>query len=259
MDLQLKNKRVFISGSSKGIGFATAKTLAKEGAEVIINGRTQSSVQQALEQMKSEGIPVDKIKGEACDFSKPEEVKTLIPKLGKIDILINNVGLYQPKGFLEITDEDWEALFQLNVMSGVRLTRALLPAMIKQNWGRVIFISSESALNLPEEAIHYGVTKTALLGLSRGIAETLKGTEVTVNSILPGPTNTEAVKNMLKEGQTLEDLEKTFFQKIRPTSILQRFTDPQEVANLIAFVASPLSSGTQGASLRVDGGTVKTI
>lgn len=259
MDLQLKGKRAFVSGSTKGIGLATAGILAKEGAEVVVNARTQESIDRAISELRQQRIDVSKVSGIACDFSSTDDVQHLIERLGDIDILINNVGEYRMNEFLQITDEDWESIFNLNVMSGVRLTRALLPHMMKQNWGRVIFISSESGLNIPEDAIHYGVTKTALLGLSRGIAETLKGTNVTVNCVLPGPSDTTAIKRMLHVGQSFDEFSKHFFSAARPTSIIQRFINPQEVANLVAYIASPLSSATQGASLRVDGGVVKYI
>lgn len=258
MDLQLRAKRVFISGSTRGIGFATAKLLAHEGAHVIINGRTIESVNEALLQLEKEEKDLT-VTGVPCDFSNPKEIEQLIDRIGPIDILINNVGIFENKAFDKITDQDWEAIFQINVMSGVRLSRALLPHMREQNWGRIIFISSESALNIPVEMIHYGVTKTALLGLSRGLAELVKGTNITVNSILPGPTHTDGIDNSRDRQQPFEKFSKKFFKKMRPTSLLQRFTTPEEVAQMIAYVASPRSSATTGASLRVDGGVVKTI
>ncbi len=260
MDLELKNKRVFISGSTKGIGFATAKTLAKEGAEVIINGRSQDSVDKALEKLKNE-ISDAKITGFACDFSNKEEINKLIEKLGDLDILINNVGIFGPKDFAEIPDEEWFEFYEVNVMSGVRLSRAFLPKMLKQDWGRIIFISSESALNIPVEMIHYGMTKTAQLAISRGLAEMTKGTNVTVNSVLPGPTFSDGVQEMVdaENNDEKEKAEEEFFDEMRPTSLIQRFADPQEIANMITYVASPLSSATNGASLRVEGGVVKTI
>ncbi len=259
MDYQLKDKRIFISGSTKGIGFATAKTLAKEGAEVIINGRSQESIDKATSTINNE-IKNAKISGIPCDFSKKEEIDTLIKKVRKVDVLINNVGIFNPKDFFEIPDEEWKDFYEVNVLSGVRLTKALLPKMLDQDWGRVIFISSESALNIPVEMIHYGMTKTAQLSISRGIAEITKGTNVTVNSVLPGPTYSEGVKNMVDaENNDKKEIENEFFETQRPTSLIQRFANPQEVANMIAYVASPLSSATNGASLRVDGGVVKYI
>ncbi|MCM5662012.1 SDR family NAD(P)-dependent oxidoreductase [Galbibacter mesophilus] len=258
MDLQLKGKKAFISGSTKGIGFAIAKTLADEGAEVVINGRSQESIDKALKKIKDE-VKGAKITGIPCDFSSPEEIKSLINSIGSVDILINNVGIFEPKPFEEISDADWQRFYNINVMSGVRLSRAFLPAMKRQDWGRIIFISSESGINIPEEMVHYGMTKTAQLAISRGISETTKGTNVTVNSVLPGPTLSEGVREFanVKEGER-ESVEKEFFNEARPTSLLQRFAEPQEVANMVAYVASPLSSATNGAALKVDGGIVKT-
>ncbi len=259
MDLRLKNKRVFISGSTKGIGFATAKTLAKEGATVIINGRSQESIDQALLELKKE-VPQELLSGIACDFSKIEEIDNAIKELGEIDILINNVGIFDAKDFFEISDEEWKNFYEVNVLSGVRLAKALMPAMLKKDWGRIIFISSESGLNIPVEMIQYGTTKTAQLAVSRGLAEITKGTNVTVNSVLPGPTFSDGVKKMVDaDDNKKKEIEKEFFNTERPTSLLQRFADPQEVANMITYVASPLSSATNGASLRVDGGVVKYI
>ena len=260
MDLQLNSKRAFISGSTKGIGRAIAKTLAEEGAEVIINGRSQDSIDEAIKTIKAE-VPQAKITGIPCDFAKPEEIDALLKQLGTVDILVNNVGVFEPKDFLEIPDGDWQRFYDINVMSGVRLSRALLPAMLEQNWGRIIFISSESGLNIPVEMVHYGMTKTAQLAISRGIAETTKGTSVTVNSVLPGPTLSEGVREFANIGEdaSREEVEKEFFTTERPTSLIQRFAETQEVANMVAYVASPKSAATNGASLRVDGGCVKII
>lgn len=260
MDLKLKDRKAFVSGSTKGIGYATAKTLAVEGAEVIINGRSEESVDKALKNLKKE-VPGGNISGIPCDFSKEEEIEKLIGKIGELDILINNVGIFGQKEFTEIPDEEWLEFYKVNVLSGVRLSRAFLPKMLKKDSGRIIFISSESAFNIPVEMIHYGMTKTAQLAVSRGLAETTKGTNVTVNSILPGPTFSEGVQDMVDVSSESEkkEVEKEFFNEARPTSLIQRFADPQEIANMIAYVASPLSSATNGASLRVDGGVVKTI
>jgi len=260
MDLNLKGKKVFISGSTKGIGLATARTLAKEGAEVVINGRSEDSVKDAVEKLKTE-VPEGKVSGIACDFSEKEEIDKLIKELGRLDILINNVGIFGPKDFGDISDEEWLEFYEVNVLSGVRLSRAFLPKMLKQDWGRIIFISSESGLNIPVEMIHYGMTKTAQLAISRGLAEMTKGSNVTVNSVLPGPTFSDGVQKMVDADskEEKEKAEEEFFQETRPTSLIQRFADPQEVANMIAYVASPLSSATNGASLRVDGGVVKYI
>ena len=260
MDYQLKNKRAFISGSTKGIGFAIAQTLAHEGAEVIINGRSQDSVDEALAKLKN-GQKGAKISGIACDFSKTEEIENLLKKLGPVDILVNNVGIFKQQDFTDIPDEDWLRFYEVNVMSGVRLSRALLPHMLEQDWGRIIFISSESAINIPKEMIHYGMSKTAQLAVSRGIAELTKSTHVTVNSVLPGPTLSEGVKEMadISDAASKAKAEEHFFNEARPTSIIQRFIEPQEVANLVAYVASPLSAATNGAALRVDGGVAKII
>ncbi len=260
MDFQLKNKIAFVSGSTKGIGFAIAKTLAHEGAEVIINGRSQDSIDEALAKIKEE-VPDADVRGVACDFSKKDEVKRLIENVGLVDILVNNVGIFDMKDFLDIPDEDWQNFYDVNVMSGVRLSRAFLPQMLKQDWGRIIFISSESAINIPEEMIHYGMSKTAQLAISRGIAELTKKTNVTVNCVLPGPTLSDGVKKMagIKDEKSKKEAEDEFFNNARPSSIIQRFADPQEVANMVAYVASPLSSATNGSSLRVDGGVVKSI
>ncbi len=259
MDLQLTNKNAFVSGSTKGIGKAIARTLAAEGARVIINGRSKDSVDKGLQEIEKD-VPDADISGVACDFANPDEIDQLIKSCGDIDILINNVGIFENKDFLDIPDADWQKFYAVNVMSGVRLSRAFLPYMLEKDWGRIIFISSESAINIPVEMVHYGMTKTAQLALSRGIAETTKGTNVTVNAVLPGPTLSHA----LKEGQNIDDdksrkkAEAEFFSEKRPTSLLQRFAVPQEVANMVAYIASPLSSATNGAALKVDGGVVKS-
>ncbi len=259
MDLDLKNKKVLVTGSTKGIGRAIAETLLQEGAEVIINGRSEKSVKDALCDINRK-IGNAIVSGIPCDFSKPDEIDALIKSCGKLDILINNVGIFEPKEFLDIPDADWQRFFDLNVMSGVRLSRAFLPHMLEQDWGRIIFISSESGINIPEEMVHYGMTKTAQLAVSRGIAETTKGTSVTVNAVLPGPTLSEGVKEFtgIGEDQSREEVEEEFFNTERPTSLIQRFATVQEVANMVAYVASPLSSATNGAALKVDGGVVKT-
>ncbi len=263
MDLQLKNKTAFVSGSTAGIGFATAKLLAAEGATVYINGRTQQRIDEAINQIKKE-VPNADIQGVPADFSKVDEVNNLINQLPEIDILINNISIFEPKSFLDIPDEDWLNFYEVNVLSGIRLSRHFLPKMLAKNWGRIIFISSESAVNIPEEMIHYGMTKTAQLAVSRGLAELTKGTLVTVNSVLPGPTNSEGVGGFIEsmakqQNKSKEQVEEEFFKTARPSSIIQRFATTEEIANLIVYVASPLSSATNGAALRVDGGVVKTI
>lgn len=263
MDLKLSDKIAFVSGSTAGIGFAIAKRLLVEGSEVIINGRTQKSIDDAIHQLKSE-IPQAKISGIAADFSKVEEVNKLIQSLPEIDILINNAGIFEPKAFVDIPDEDWFRLFEVNVMSGIRLSRQFFPKMLEKNWGRIIFISSESAVFIPDEMIHYGMTKTAQLAVSRGLAELTKGTNVTVNSILPGPTKSKGVGTFIEDlskanNTTIEEVEKDFFKNMRPTSLIQRFASVEEVADTVAYYVSPLASATNGAAIRVEGGLVRSI
>ena len=263
MDLQLKGKTALISGSTAGIGFATAKLPAAEGVTVYINGRTKARIDEAIKQIRSEVENAD-VKGVAADFSNVNEVNALIKQVPEVDILINNISIFEPKQFVEIPDEDWMRFYEVNVLSGVRLSRHYLPLMLKKNWGRIIFISSESALNIPEEMIHYGMTKTAQLAISRGLAQLCKNTNVTVNAVLPGPTKSEGslefIERMSKqEKKSKEETEKAFFQTARPSSILQRFTSTEEVANLIVYVASPLSSATNGAALKADGGVARYL
>jgi len=263
MDLQLKNKTAFISGSTAGIGLATAISLAKEGAAVYINGRTQQRIDEAVTQIK-QAVPGAAVQGIVADFSKTEDVNNLIQQLPEVDILINNVAMFAPTAFVDITDEDWLKFYEVNVLSGIRLSRHYLPLMLKRNQGRIIFISSESALNIPTEMIHYGMTKTAQLSISRGLALLTKGTGVTVNAILPGPTKSEGVGGFIEQmagqqNKSTEEVEKDFFQHVRPSSILQRFTSTEEIANLVTYVASPLSSATNGAALKADGGVVNFI
>lgn len=263
MDLQLKGKTVFISGSTQGIGFAIAHKLLQEGASVVINGRTEARLVEAIERLR-QLVPDANISGVAADFSKVEEIDALLKNLPEIDILINNAGIFEPKPFVEIPDEDWFKFYEINVMSGVRLSRYFLPKMLAKNWGRIIFISSESGVNIPEEMIHYGMTKTAQLAISRGMSELTKGTDVTVNSVLPGPTKSEGVAEFVKQlgaasNISAEEAEKDFFKTARPTSLLQRFATVEEVANLVTYMASPLSSATNGAALKVDGGVAKTV
>lgn len=263
MDLELKNKTALITGSTAGIGYAIAKTMAEEGAHVYLNGRTAERVNEAVKKLQEETGNTN-IKGVAADFSKPEEVEKLIAEIPEVDILVNNVGIFEPKHFDEIADQDWMKFFEVNVMSGIRLSRAYLKKMLDKNWGRIIFISSESAINIPEEMIHYGMTKTAQLAISRGLAELTKSTNVTVNAVLPGPTLSEGVGGFIqdlatKQSKNIEQVEDEFFKEMRPSSILQRFISPQEIANMVCYVASPLAAGTNGAALRVDGGVVKSI
>ena len=263
MDLQLKNKTALVTGSTAGIGFAIAKLLAAEGAIVYINGRTQQRIDAAIDAIKKD-VPAANVKGIIADFSKLNEIDALIKTLPETDILINNVAIFEPKPFVEITDEDWLKFYEVNVLSGIRLARHYLPLMLNKNWGRIIFISSESAVNIPEEMIHYGMTKTAQLAVSRGLAELTKGTNVTVNCVLPGPTNSEGVgafvEQMAKQqNKSKEQTEKDFFKNARPSSILQRFTSTDEIANMVVYIASPLSSATNGAALKADGGVAKFI
>jgi NAD(P)-dependent dehydrogenase (short-subunit alcohol dehydrogenase family) len=260
MDLRLTDKLALVSGSTKGIGFAIAQGLAREGARVIINGRTQASVDDALARLRA-GQADAKAEGFAGDLSDLRQVEALTGRYPSVDVLVNNLGIFDPKPFEEIPDEDWQHFFEVNLMSGVRLTRAYLPGMKRKNWGRVVFISSESGIQIPVEMIHYGVTKTAQLSLSRGLAESCAGTGVTVNAVLPGPTSSEGVGDFvakLSGGQSFQDFEKEFFETARPSSLLKRFATPEEVANLVVYVCSEASSATNGAALRVDGGVVRS-
>ena len=263
MDLKLRDKTAFVSGSTAGIGFAIAKRLLNEGARVVINGRTKETVDKAVKELKSlTGNAL--ISGIAADFSKVEEVNKLIKELPALDILINNAGIFEPKAFVDIPDEDWFNIFEVNVMSGIRLSRHFFPKMLEKNWGRIIFISSESAVFIPDEMIHYGVTKTAQLAVSRGLAELTKGTNVTVNSILPGPTMSKGATVFIediskKEKISPKEVEQDFFKNMRPSSLLQRFASVDEIADTVAYYASPLASATNGASIRAEGGLIRSI
>jgi NAD(P)-dependent dehydrogenase (short-subunit alcohol dehydrogenase family) len=260
MDLQLTNKLALVSGSTAGIGFAIAEALANEGASVIINGRTQKAVDAGLDKLKN---APGKVLGFAGDLSQSSVAEELAKQFPEVDVLVNNLGIFEPKPFLEIPDEDWQRFFDVNVLSGVRLSRLYLPRMQEKNWGRIIFISSESAIQIPEEMIHYGMSKTAQISIARGLAELVAGTGITVNSVLPGPTSSRGVVDFVdtlakSENKTVAQFEKEFFDKVRPTSLIKRFAKPEEVAALVAYVASPLASATTGAALRVDGGTIKS-
>jgi len=262
MDLQLDSKTAFISGSTAGIGLAIAEALLKENATVIINGRTLEAVEKAVSALKN-AYPDARVSGIPADFAKKDDVTKLLATLPSIDILINNVGIFEPKAFADIPDEDWFHFFDVNVMSGVRLSRHVFPAMLKKNWGRVIFISSESAVFIPDEMIHYGMTKTAQLSISRGLAELTKGTNVTVNSVLPGPTKSRGVGDFVtslakQDNVSFDEMEKKFFQQYRPTSLIQRFATTEEVANMVAYLVSPLASATNGAAIRVEGGLIRS-
>jgi NAD(P)-dependent dehydrogenase (short-subunit alcohol dehydrogenase family) len=259
MDLQMADKLALVSGSTKGIGLAIATGLAREGANVIVNGRSEESVDAAFAKIR-QTVPDAKLGGFAGDLSNAAVVEKLVNNFPAVDILVNNLGIFEPKPFEEIPDADWIRFFEVNVLSGVRLGRAYLPGMKHKNWGRVIFISSESGIQIPAEMIHYGITKTAQLAVSRGLAQTCAGTGVTVNAVLPGPTHSDGVDefvNKLSGGQPFAEFEKEFFASIRPSSLLKRFATTEEVANLVVYVASPLSSATNGAALRVDGGCVQ--
>jgi len=259
MNLQIKDKKAFVSGSSQGIGFAIAKTLAGEGAHVVINGRKEEKLHTAKQRILTD-YPQANISIFCGDLSKAENTKTLTQQHPNVDILVNALGIFEPKDFLDISDEDWQHFFDVNVLTGVRLSRAYLPAMQQKNWGRIIFISSESAIQIPLEMIHYGTTKTAQLAVSRGLAETCAGTGITVNAVLPGPTKSEGVVDFVKQisgGKTLEDVETEFFDSARPSSLIKRFAEPQEVANMVTYLCSPLASATTGAAVRVDGGVVR--
>ncbi len=263
MDLQLKGKRTLVSGSTAGIGLAIATGLAREGAAVIVNGRTDARVAEAIGRVKRESGGAN-VTGVAADLGTEAGAQKLFDAVLDLDILVNNLGIFEAKPFFDIPDADWRRFFDVNVLSGVRLARHYMPGMLQRNWGRIVFISSESGLNIPSEMIHYGMTKTAQLAVSRGLAETTAGTGVTVNSVLPGPTLSEGVGDFVKglADQQKTDpaaVEKGFFQTMRPSSLLKRFATPEEVANLVTYVCSPLSSATNGAALRVDGGVVRSI
>lgn len=261
MDLKLTNRLALVSGSTAGIGYAIACALAAEGARVIINGRSQKGVDAALAQLKADTGAT--ALGFAGDLSEATTAETLARAHPDVEILVNNLGIFETSAFQDITDEDWRRFFEINVLSGVRLARLYLPAMRAKNWGRIIFISSESGVQIPADMIHYGMTKTAQLAVSRGLAEDLAGTNITVNSVLPGPTKSKGVSDFVDayakaQGVTAEAFEAEFFKSVRPTSLIKRFATPEEVASLVAYVASPLASATTGAALRVDGGVVKS-
>ena len=262
MDFQIKSKVALVTGSTAGIGYAIAKQLAAEGASVVINGRTAERVNAAVESIINETGNQD-VKGLIADFSNIDQINKLISDLPEVDILINNVAIFEPKEFDDITDEDWLKFYEVNVMSGIRLSRAYFTKMLQKDWGRIVFISSESAIQIPKEMIHYGMTKTAQIALARGLAELTKVTNITVNSVLPGPTASEGVggfiENLAKEqSKTIDEVETDFFKTMRPTSIIQRFLTTDEVANMVTYLSSPLAAATNGAAIRAEGGLLKT-
>jgi NAD(P)-dependent dehydrogenase (short-subunit alcohol dehydrogenase family) len=261
MNLDLTGRLALVSGSTAGIGHAIATALAAEGARVIVNGRTQAAVDAAMARIKP--VAGGALFGFAGDLSTAAAAEALVAAHPGIEILVNNLGIFEPKPFEDIADADWTRFFDVNVLSGVRLARLVLPSMKRANWGRIIFISSESAVQIPAEMVHYGMTKTAQLAVSRGLAEAVAGTGITVNSVLPGPTRSRGVGDFVEalakaDGKTFEAYEKEFFEKVRPTSLIKRFETPEEIASMVAYIASPLSSGTTGAALRVDGGCLKS-
>ena len=263
MDLQLTGKRALVTGSTAGIGFATALGLAREGASVIVNGRSEARVAKAIEEIR-EDCPGVEVTGVAADLGSATGCVYLAQSVPEIDVLVNNLGIYEAKPFAEIPDEDWLRLFEINVMSGVRLSRHYLAQMRERDWGRIVFVSSESAVQIPAEMIHYGMTKTAQIAVARGIAETTAGSGVTVNSVLAGPTRSEGVAGFVarmaeQRGIDFATMEREFFETARPSSLLCRFSSTDEVASLIVYVCSPVASATNGAALRVDGGVVRAI
>ena len=261
MDLQLAGKKALVTGSTAGIGFATARALAAEGTSVVVNGRGQVRVDAAMREIRKLH-PNANVSGIASDVSNATGCAKLIQALPAVDILVNNMGIFEPKPFEKIPDEDWMRLFEANVMSGVRLSRHYLSGMRAKNWGRILFVSSESAVQIPAEMIHYGMTKTAQVAVARGIAETMAGTGITVNSVLAGPTRSEGVETFITQmgaGGDSAAFEAEFFKTIRPTSLLKRFATIDEVANMIVYLSSPLASATTGAAVRVDGGVIRAI
>ena len=263
MDLGLKGKRALVTGSTAGIGFAAAVALAREGAMVVVNGRTKERVDDAVERLKAE-VPGAAVAGIAQDLSGAKGCRALVIQLPELDVLVNNLGIFEPKPFEQISDEDWLRFFETNVLSGIRLARHYVQGMRARNWGRIVFVSSESGLQIPAEMIHYGMTKTAQLAVSRGLVEAAVGTGVTVNAVLPGPTRSDGVAEFFaklakEQGMSEGEMEKQFIAKNRPTSLIRRLATVDEVANMVVYVCSPQAAATTGAALRVDSGVVRSI
>lgn len=263
MQIDLQGKRALVTGSTQGIGYAIAEGLANAGAAIILNGRSEAKLKAAIEKLSNQ-FPNADISGVAADLSTTAGAENLASQAGEVDILVNNTGIFEPKEFFSIPDADWTRMFEVNVMSGVRMSRALMPAMLKKNWGRIIFISSESGLNIPKEMIHYGFSKTAQLAVSRGLAELTAGTGVTVNAVLPGPTRSDGVEDFLaamakQEGTSVDAMAAGFVKQHRPTSLIERFATTEEVANMVVYACSTQASATNGAALRVEGGLVRYI
>ncbi len=263
MEIRLTGRTAIVSGSTAGIGLAIASGLAESGARVVVNGRTQARVDSAITHIRKKHAGC-LCEGFAGDLSTREAADQLIRRVPDADILVNNLGIFEPKKFFDIPDDDWDRFFRVNVLSGVRLARHYTQGMVKRGWGRVMFISSESALQIPAEMIHYGMTKTAQLAVARGLAETVAGTGVTVNSVLPGPTRSEGVERFVEQvgkqtGKSFPEMEREFFRTMRPSSLIQRFATNEEVANMVVYLASEQASATTGAAVRVDGGVVRSI